>query len=444
MNLLIKDIHPDPHLGVSIVKSSDLAGDLAFRMTFEFPIHIMLSHPICKFKSRKNYPVREGTFIANLGLVPVFFHSMNVMTVMILYNERTNAFFSTDNMPFLDTETVCWEFPVESRSVEFSSMNFILQNGSEAQVADKQIANICKMYFDYGYWSTPLQGFVPSTHFLYSRKEVKNIVNVTKNLYVIKEIGNIKELNIEGNLIECREVLLKALGEKNGRYFFHDIYALMDKDLAEQSEIQGRLQRGFINAMVTDLRNIEGKVDSILTLIADYGDSSFELLQSLIGLVASKKYYGNNPLSIIGDVQSLKEEVFNAFSNIKQYIQMPRTFSDKVDNSFEIALKSLFPILATDDKKVYYTHPMLIGFIKKWDLFGNDQDLNRRILIKLLRLLEKERISHNKFSEIYFSEEAQFFQNIGKQKKRFTDSLYKMSRFIETSKIIDKVLRSSL
>jgi hypothetical protein len=434
-------IKSDSYSGLTVVKSPDLVGDIGFRIAFEFPVHIMLSHPICKFRSRKNYPVREGTFIANMGIVPVFFQSMNMMTVLLLYNERTEDFFSPMSSPLSDTETVCWELPAASRQAEFSSMNFILQNGSDAEVAAKEIAEVCKMYFDYGYWPAPLPGFVPSTHFLHSRQRITSIVKVTKSLYVVEEIGNVRHLVIEGHSIECREVMLKGLAEENGQYFFKHIYALMDKEEAEQIEAQGRLGNGFINAMVAELRRTAGARDLILTLIADYGNSYFELLQSLIGIVASKQYYNSDSVAKIGDVGALREGVYEAFIDIKRHIKIPRTVSDQVENSFEIAVKSLFPILVIDGNKVYYTHPMLIGFFKKWKLYGPDQDKNKEALIHLLRLIDK--IPGGRYSEIYLGEDAEYFQRKGFSKAEFIRNLTKITRLVTSAKNIDKLLRSS-
>ena len=36
--------------GLEVIKTPDKAGDLAFRTSFDFPLYIMLSHPICKFE----------------------------------------------------------------------------------------------------------------------------------------------------------------------------------------------------------------------------------------------------------------------------------------------------------------------------------------------------------------------------------------------------------
>src|SRR5208282_4117302 len=74
---ILKSKDSSQFTGLEVIKTPDKAGNLAFKTNFDFPVYIMLSHPICKFRSHRNYPVGEKLYIANLGLVPVFFSSLN-------------------------------------------------------------------------------------------------------------------------------------------------------------------------------------------------------------------------------------------------------------------------------------------------------------------------------------------------------------------------------
>lgn len=124
--IISKSHQNSEYANVNIIKNYDGIGNLAFRLSFDYPVFITLSHPICRFRSHRNYPIRERLFIANLGLVPVFFSSLNIMTVLKLWGDRAESFFNPINSPLMDSETRCWELPEASRSSDFSSMNFIL------------------------------------------------------------------------------------------------------------------------------------------------------------------------------------------------------------------------------------------------------------------------------------------------------------------------------
>jgi hypothetical protein len=79
--------------GIRPVQSRDLA-DIGYRAKFSLPVIVLLPHPICKFRSHRNYQLREPFFIAQLGLVPVFFSSLNQMTVLKLWGNRVDEFFN--------------------------------------------------------------------------------------------------------------------------------------------------------------------------------------------------------------------------------------------------------------------------------------------------------------------------------------------------------------
>ena len=187
---IIKSLENANCLGVEKVRTPDGAGNIAFRVRFDYPVYVTLSHPICRFRSHRNYPVREGLFIANLGLVPVFFSSLNEMTVLKLWGHRAEDFFNPQNNPLADTEIRCWELSEASPSADFSSMNFIRQNGSEPREAGKTLTKIYEKYFKLGYWSFPMKGFSSSTHFLHGRTHISSQVKIAKSIYVVDDIDN--------------------------------------------------------------------------------------------------------------------------------------------------------------------------------------------------------------------------------------------------------------
>ncbi len=137
---------------LSPVESWDHGGNIGFRIKFRLPVFLMLSHPICRFRSQRNYPLREPFFVASLGLVPVFFSTLNRMAVLKLWGSRTTQFFNPSSEPLPEDQTVCWKLPVSSRPVEFSSMNIVEQNGSEPDEVSEYLSDIFEKHFRFLYW----------------------------------------------------------------------------------------------------------------------------------------------------------------------------------------------------------------------------------------------------------------------------------------------------
>lgn len=172
-------------------------GTIGLRCKFKIPVYILLSHPICKFRSQRNYQLQEPYFISRLGLVPVFFSSLNQMTVMKLWGNRAGEFFNPSNAPLSETNLACWEFPVSDKPVEYSSLNFIEQNGSQPEDAGNYFTTIFEKYLRLGYWAFPRRDFAPSSHFLFSRDKISSFIKVSKSLFLVEKIGGPQIITIE-------------------------------------------------------------------------------------------------------------------------------------------------------------------------------------------------------------------------------------------------------
>jgi hypothetical protein len=187
--------------------------------------------------------------------------------------------------------------------------------------------------------------------------------------------------------------------------------------------------------MISELQYTGGRKDWLLTVVADYGNSYFELLQSLIGIVASKQYYHGETLATMGQAGSFREKVYDAFLDIKRNIKLPRTVSDYVESSFDLALGSMFPMLVMDNHTLYFMHPILLGFIKKWNLLGKDDSTTKETLIHLLKLLEKTK--DGTYMKLFLSEEAEYFQKRGIPKLAFIQGLTRVGHLIKMTKLIE-------
>ena len=443
-HLLIKQsLSGSDYSSVEKIKNFDGVGELAFRITFNYPVYITLSHPICRFRSHRNYPVRERLFIANLGLVPVFFSSMNFMTVLKLWGVHAETFFNPANSPLSDTETRCWELPESSRPVDYSSMNFMRQNNSQPLEAGKTIADIFEKYFRLGFWSFPRKGFCPSTHFLHGRAAISCQVKISKSLYVIREIENTtKRFFLEGKSIEAVGVTLSGLAESKGNYFFANFPAFIDTEIANKLLEKENIQTSFINGIVAEVM-VRGKPKlSLMTVVAEHGESYFDIIASLIGIVADKKYSSTGTIAEIGTIDQLREDVYNLYLDISRKLKVGTTISDKISNSFDIALKAMFPILVeTEDQKVMMIHPLVWGFLKKWKLIEKNDDEMKEVLVHLLSIMYLPKTTG--FSKMFLSDSAEFFREHGVNKYEFIRAVLRLVKDIRLCNTIRTTLESS-
>ena len=254
--------------GISSTHSTDQCGEIGFRGQFKLPVYVLLSHPICKFRSQRSYALREGFFISRLGLIPVFFSSLNHMTVMKLWGNRAGEFFNPLNAPLPETDLACWEFPPSNRPVEYSSLNILEQNGSQPQDAGEYLTGIFDRYLRLCYWKFPRHGFQSSSHFLFTRDRISSFMKISKSLFLVEKIGYPQTVYIEQNKIETRQIELKGLNERDGHYYFDHFSALMDNDLANEIMLHPNPESLYINGMLVEIKH-SGKRNLILSLRTD-------------------------------------------------------------------------------------------------------------------------------------------------------------------------------
>lgn len=442
--IINKCINEENYSDVERIRTPDGAGDIGFRIKFDYPVYITLSHPICRFRSHRNYPVRERLFIANLGLVPVFFSSLNEMTVLKLWGFRAEEFFNPANSPLADTEIKCWEMPEASSPLDYSSMNFIRQNGSEPVEASSRITEIFEKYFRLGYWSFPRRGFSPSTHFLHGRTRISSQVKISKSLYVIDEIDKKSNLlELEGKNIEAVRVKLGGLAQGENGYYFAYFPAYIDTEIANKMLQRENLSSSFVNGIVSEVLCPGRPRLSLMTVVADYGESYFDIIASLIGIIADKKYDEMNTVSEIGTVDQLREEVYNLYLDIHKKIKVDRTLSEIISNSFDIALDSMFPILiVSENRKVMMIHPLVWGFLKKYNLVMQNEKEQKEILIHLLSIMNLQKTTG--FSNLFLSDGAEYFSSRGINKYQFIRSILKLVKDIRLCKMMRNTLETDV
>src|SRR5208282_3333444 len=176
-----------------------------------------------------------------------------LMSVLKLWGERATGFFNPAHSPLNDSRELCWELPPASKPAEFSSMNFILQNGSDPQIVDPTLTTIFEKYFRLLFWEFPHLGFSPSTHFLHGSTKISSQVKISKSLYIIEAINKPASFFLEGKTIEGTYVTLRGLTMKGGTFFFQSFPAMLDSDLTEQILTRPNLASSFINGVVAEV-----------------------------------------------------------------------------------------------------------------------------------------------------------------------------------------------
>ena len=115
--------------GMSAIHDGVLVDPIGFRISLKEPAFVMLSHPICRLRSKVPYPKQiewERFFVAHLGMVPVYLVNLNVITVLKLWGDDSSMVVSQPFQQELDKGDILLEMASPSRPAQYSSMNFVL------------------------------------------------------------------------------------------------------------------------------------------------------------------------------------------------------------------------------------------------------------------------------------------------------------------------------
>jgi hypothetical protein len=146
----------------------------------------------------------------------------------------------------------------------------------------------------------------------------------------------------------------------------------------------------------------------------------------LIGIVSTNRYRVSSDLADIGDIDDIREGVANLFYEIKRDIVMPSTISDTINDLFGICLSQMFPVLLIDCRRVKMVHPLMWGFLKKWNLLKEDTTQQKLILVNLLRIMESDK----SFPANSRSDEMEVFGKMGINKRDLLRSILHLKRMI--------------
>ena len=406
--------------GVEEIQDEALVDPIGFRIPFKEPTFIMLSHPICRLRSKVPYPKQiewERFFVTHLGMVPVYLVNLNVITVLKFWGDDSSLVVSRPFQDELDKGDVLFELRPSVRPVQYSSMNFVLQFGAKLYTAPMQLLEPFQRYYGFLFWANPGKGYTFSSHFLHRRTQITTFMKVTKSLFTIRSIGNTKQIYVQGRSIECKEIDLVGFAfEDDNVREVKGIRSVVPVDIITELEKKD-VRRCFLNAMMTELRSGTWRAN-LLSNILEIGESLFDLTSSLIGIQVDRLYHESDRPAYVCTMGELRKSTTQLLKQLFGLIDLPSTISDSVDH-FGLALRSLYPFIIIEGEKVLFAHPIILGFLVQQGMLGLVTHRDDKAMADLLNLLEKIHDLHGSPMQIYIDPRMDRFKAGNKKESMY-------------------------
>ncbi|MEM4545124.1 MAG: hypothetical protein QXE61_08590 [Nitrososphaerota archaeon] len=420
------------------IRDATLTEPVALRLKFYDPVFVMLSHPLCRLNTRVLYPIEyewERFWVTQLGMLPVYFVSLNTITVVKFWAEKADQASAEALNTLPNEEDVFLQLVPNERGVHFSTMNFIIPFGSPLFIVPSEMGNLLRNYLKYAYWSSPKHGFSCSSHFLHSRDSIKYLMKVTKTLCIVDEVDKPANIPILNRVIRTRRARLRMLIEKDNKFSFAKISANIPEDVLAQLEKEEEPKQRFLNAILLEVREKSGSFE-LLNVVCDIGASYYELVQTLTGYILTSQYYRNDSISISCSTEELRKKTNRILDQIAKDVRLPYTVSDLVDNAFDIAMTGHIPMFLGNDDTVWFLHPLVLGYLfrKRWlDLVSPSKRIE---LIQFLNYLEKIRTGSTRM-QLYLDDKLdEIARTTRTNKSQVLTELIKLTRMILISKLL--------
>ena len=416
---------------------------LAFRTSFNTPLFLMISHPISRFSKLEKYRIygEERQLCLNLAIVPTYLATLDVYTVVKLWNEGAKRFFSPTAEPLPEREEEFWHVtPARRGAAQFSSMDWEVRTNLTGRNAPISMREILRNYFRYTFWSFPKRGFSCCAHFLNDSRHIHTLLKNAKTIYGFEKVYDDTMLiptKAGYHEMEIQRIDLWGLQSENLHYKLVPVKAVLTRDIAQGiQDFQGRF---FINGVVAEFRRRGETRFNTLTVVAEYGVNSIELQQAVIGQVVSERFKSGKSMSYIGSVSEIKQDVDEIVRLLSRKVQISRTMAVGIKNArtrFDLALSFLKPIVVVDDGDVLFCHPFVLGSLYQFRLFDRIMRYNGG-LANALRLLDK--IPTSTVEQLRRSAEAKFFSGKGMLVDLVIRALQSCVDWIRFSKILKKI-----
>ncbi len=424
----------------------------AWYIDFNEPVYITLSNPLSLFRNHSGRAAGEkGSehFFFQLGLIPVYFATMNTMSMLKLYQGRAGKIFDPSSSFFEDIRCIELSHKKGYRTpnpVKFSSMNIIEQSTAKENLAGETISNwFYNQYFKFAFWLQPRPGFTPSTHMEFDNK-MRAVFKLSKSVYTIDKLGQKEKIKVAGKEIEAYSAEIRGVWVDT-LHFGSPFKAKIEASILEELTEKDPSEIPFINGILMEIRDTdtikERKFVKILTVGAGYGSSYFDMVQMASGMLCYRMCRDNNTISKLGSANGFQNNVERICSDWTNELKKSGSFADKVDNIFQTAIDMMFPMLIIDKDSCYFTNPIVIGFLKKWELLVDSPKVQKSILLLLLPLLDT--ISSLPWSERRKMGRDEKYMELAKfvgNDPKFASSLIRLVKEISLSNLIRKTYQT--
>lgn len=432
----------DINTSIQWIEDKSLAKPIAIRTKFSERLFVMLSHPICRMHMKIHYPIEfrwERFFVTQLGLLPVYSPSLNSITLVKFWADAAEQSTAQALSMILNRGSVFMELRPSSRPVQYSTMNFLLTYGSDLYQVPKNVEELLRKYLVYSFWLDPRPGFSFSSHFLHTRGSIRYFLKVSKSLCLIDEFGRQKKLNISGRNIKVDRIKARVLVKRNGRFYFQPVRAFLPVDVTLELKSHSDIKKTFLNAMLMEVRD-KTNVIELLSVLVDIGASYYELVQTTIAYVLMAHYNSTDNFAYMCNINELRSNFKDMLLQVGRHVKLPFTVSDLIENVFDLAQRSLHPMIVISKDEIYYLHPLLIGFLcdkNRLDLASRNQTESMVLLLKFLEKIRKN-VHH---MELYLDESLELFR--GYSKNDMITELVSITRKIRFFKLLREAFMHS-
>lgn len=433
-------------------KLSDGENVPVFYAGFNEPVYMVLNSPLSLFRrlsSRGAGTQDGGQFFYRYGLVPVYFASMNTMSVLKLYQDRAGKVFDPSSRFF--GEIRCIELGHKKgdehpNPVKFSSFNIIEQGAAKERRADEMVSDwFYNRYFTYGFWLQPRKGFVPATHMEFGAK-MSAVFKLSKSVYVVDSLGPRREITVAGKEVAVHDAEVRGVIVDTLR-FRERFKATIEASILDELTEGNPKKFPLLNGIMMEVRDRDGMKNGvfkkILTVNAGYGSTYSDVIRLAMGMYCYRICRELGTVSRLSDAGMFRSMVRECCNNWMRELSTGGAPESKADDIYDAAMDDMFPMMVADESSVYFTNPIIIGFLKKWDLITGSKAIQRSILLMLLPVLEKiAKLSLEERPRISRDNDYQELAKLVGGDRRFVPSLIKLVNEIRLTNLIRKTYQT--
>lgn len=435
----------------------------SFTIDFAFPVYLTLSNPISKFRK---IIVRKGSkYSWQVTLIPVYFASINNMSMLKLYQDKASVMFDPTSQYFDEKKCIRLSNkagPEERNPARYSSMNIIEQLRAKDEDSSVQLSDIFQRYFEFGYWNAPGPGFTPGTHIHDDSNKWNAIFKIAKSIYLVEKIGKRENIPVLDFNVDITNVVVRPVNPKTLDFQSRSMPAKIATSAIEKIPDNANVINGIMTEVklggdekcrccgkplkkhspreMRECENFNGNHIEIMNDAFHYQPTRKNMTKLAMGIICENIFSD----SLRTDMRTFKISVEILLDNWQTYVKTNDVEAEK----FTEILDEMFPVIISNGSDVYFVHPLVWGFMERWSLLRSTSSL-KETLLKLMDLLhEYTSLPFESKRKINYSEPMRAFQKIvpmaqsetpaqyAERKAKIPSSIIKLSKEIEFCKMM--------